>query len=201
MRIVIAEDDPVSRRVLEATLRRWNYGLAVAADGEEAWRLLSQPDAPHLAILDWMMPGLDGPEICRRLRRLPNGGLFYVVLLTARSQPEDVVAGLEAGADDYVTKPFHHQELLARVRTGQRIIQLQDRLAERVAELERALSEVKTLGGLLPMCSYCKRIREGKDYWQAVEKYIASHSEAKLSHGVCPECYERHVRPQLEEMA
>jgi DNA-binding response OmpR family regulator len=200
MRILIAEDDPVSRRVLEATLGRWGYDLTVACDGEQAWEVLSTADPPHLVILDWMMPGLDGPEICRRLRALPSGERFYVLLLTARSQPEDVVAGLEAGADDYVTKPFHHLELRARVRTGQRIMQLQDRLAERVAELERALREVKTLSGLLPMCAYCKRIREGEDYWQAVESYIAGHSEAQLSHGVCPDCFEKHVKPQLERL-
>jgi response regulator RpfG family c-di-GMP phosphodiesterase len=110
------------------------------------------------------------------------------------------VAGLDAGADDYVTKPFDREELRARVSTGQRIVELEERLADRVQELERALKEVKALSGLLPICAYCKRIREGEDYWQAVENYIEHHSDAHFSHGVCPDCYERIVKPELEKL-
>ena len=200
MRILIAEDDPVSRRVLEATLQKWSYDLTVTCDGDEAWTALNTDDAARLVILDWMMPGLDGPEICRRLREREDGGLFYVLLLTAKNQPEDIVAGLEAGADDYVTKPFNREELRARVQTGQRIIRLQEKLADRVVELEQALRQVKTLHGLLPICAYCKRIREGQMDWQQLESYIASHSDAHFSHGVCPDCYDRIVKPQLETL-
>ena len=200
MRVLIAEDDPVSRRVLEATLQKWNYQITVTTDGDEAWSALSGDDPPPLLILDWMMPGRDGPEICRQLRELEGGERFYVLLLTAKSQPDDVVAGLDAGADDYITKPFHREELRARVRIGQRIIGLQTRLTDRVAKLEQALAEVKTLSGLLPICAYCKRIREGDDYWQAVESYFSSHSDAQFSHGVCPDCYETIVKPQIEEL-
>ena len=200
MRVLIAEDDPVSRRVLETTLTKWDYRITVTTDGTDAWAALGGDDPPHLVILDWMMPGLDGTEICQRLRQRPDGGLFYIVLLTAKSQPEDIVAGLEAGADDYVTKPFNREELRARVSTGKRIIQLQDRLAERVDELERAMKEVNALSGLLPICAYCKRIREGDDYWQAVESYVTSHSEAQFSHGVCPDCYDTIVKPQLDDL-
>jgi len=200
MRILIAEDDPVSRRVLEATLQKWEYELTVTSAGDEAWTALNAEDAPHLVILDWMMPGMDGPQICAKVRQLQDGGLFYIVLLTAKSQPDDIVAGLNAGADDYVTKPFNREELRARVQTGQRIIRLQESLADRVRELEQALAQVRTLSGLLPICSYCKRVREGDDYWQAVESYVASHSDAHFSHGVCPDCYEKVVKPQLERM-
>ncbi len=200
MRVLIAEDDPVSRRVLEATLLKWQYELTVVSDGIEAWEAISCESPPHLLILDWMMPGLDGSEICRRVRELPEGDLFYIVLLTAKSQPDDIVKGLDSGADDYITKPFNREELRARIHTGQRVIRLQDRLAERVKELEEALRQVRTLSGLLPICSYCKRIREGEDYWEAVENYVASHSDAHFSHGVCPDCYERVVKPQLEKL-
>ncbi|MHC5001942.1 MAG: response regulator [Planctomycetota bacterium] len=199
-RVLIAEDDPVSRRVLEATLEKWGYDISVAADGEEAWTLLQRPGPPHLLVLDWMMPGLDGPELCRRIRAGEEGDLFYIVLLTAKNEPEDIVAGLDAGADDYVTKPFNREELRARVHTGQRIVELEDRLADRVTELEAALRQVKTLSGLLPICTYCKRIREGEDYWEAVESYVSSHSDAHFSHGVCPECYDKIVKPQLDEL-
>ncbi|MCP3902512.1 MAG: response regulator transcription factor [Planctomycetes bacterium] len=198
MKVLIAEDDAVSRRVLEATLRKWDYDVIVTEDGDEAWRVLDEGCDAKLLVLDWMMPGLDGTEICRRLRERDDGGSFYVLLLTARMQKDDIVLGLQAGADDYITKPFHAEELRARVRTGARIVQLRRSLATRIEELERALTEVKQLSGLLPICAYCKRIREGESYWQAVENFIAGHSEAQFSHSVCPDCFERVVRPQLE---
>jgi len=200
MRILIAEDDVVSRRVLEATLEKWDYEAIVTSDGAEAWSVLETDDSPRLLILDWMMPGMDGTEICKRLRARPDGDTFYILLLTAKTQKEDIVSGLQAGADDYITKPFHHEELRARVETGRRIIELQQHLAERIHELERALAEVKQLSGLLPICSYCKRIREGDKYWQAVENYIAGHSQAQFSHAVCPDCYESVVKPQIEKL-
>lgn len=200
MRILIAEDDPVSRRVLEATLRKWDHDVTVTADGDEAWARVTEPDAPRLLILDWMMPGLDGPDLCRQLREREGGSEFYILLLTAKVQKDDIVQGLQAGADDYVTKPFNHEELQARVTSGCRIIDLQQSLATRISELEAALGEVKRLSGLLPICSYCKRVRDGSDYWQAVEEYIASHSDAQMSHAICPDCYERVVERQLDEM-
>ncbi len=198
MRILIAEDDAVSRRVLQATLSRWNYETIVTADGDEAWTELAKDDCPHLLILDWMMPGLDGTELCKRLRARDDGSAFYILLLTAKTRKDDIVAGLQAGADDYITKPFHHEELRARVQTGRRILELQRRNQEHIEELERALQEVKQLSGLLPICSYCKRIREGESYWQQVENYISGHSDARFSHSVCPDCMEKKVKPQLE---
>jgi DNA-binding response OmpR family regulator len=200
MRILIAEDDAVSRRVLEATLTKWEYEVVVTCDGVEAWAALETPACPRLLILDWMMPGHDGTEICRRLRARDDGASFYVLLRTAKTQKEDIVAGLQSGADDYVTKPFHHEELRARVQTGRRIVELQEHLAERISELELALAEVKQLSGLLPICAYCKRIREGDSYWQAVESYIAGHSHAQFSHAVCPDCYAKVVKPQLDDI-
>ena len=196
MRILIAEDDAVSRRVLEATLEKAGYEVLVTRDGDEAWRALDGDDPPRLLVLDWMMPGLDGTEICARLRRREDGQSFYILLLTAKTQKEEIVAGLRSGADDYIAKPFHHEELKARVQSGRRLVELQQGLAER----EQALAEVKQLSGLLPICAYCKRIKEGKDYWEAVEKYIAGHSQAQFSHAVCPDCYEKIVKPQLDKL-
>lgn len=202
MQILIAEDDKVSRRLLEATLAKWGYDVIVTQTGGEAWTALQRPGRPHLAVLDWMMPELEGPEVCRRVRSLPDGPQFYLLLLTAKVQTADIVQGLDAGADDYVTKPFEPDELRARITTGRRIVELHEKLAARVRELEQALAEVKRLSGLLPICAYCKRIRSqgDTDYWQQVEQYIATHSDAQFSHGVCPDCYERHVRPQLERL-
>ena len=121
----------------------------------------------------------------------------YIILLTAKGSKEDLITGLESGADDYLTKPFHREELKARVQVGWRVLNLQKRLADRVHELESALSKVKQLQGLLPICCYCKRVRDGKDYWQQVEAYVMAHSEAQFTHGICPDCMEKE-RPDRE---
>lgn len=190
-RILVADDDPVSLRILQKALEKWGYGVILARDGTEAWQVLTMPEAPRMAILDWMMPGMDGLTLCRRVRSVPSTPARYLILLTARNDYADIVAGLEAGANDYVTKPFHHAELRARVRVGIRIQVLQRKLANQVHNLEIALKQVKQLRGLLPICMYCKRIRKDEDYWQQVESYISEHSEAEFSHGICPECYEK----------
>jgi sigma-B regulation protein RsbU (phosphoserine phosphatase) len=200
MRILIGEDDVVSRRLLETLLGRWGYEVVVAADGERAWELLQGEEAPPLAILDWMMPGMGGVEICRRVRAAGRPSPVYIILLTARASSEDVVQGLEAGANDYVTKPFNREELRARVQVGMRVVELQATLAGRVLELEEALARVKQLQGLLPICSYCKKIRDDRNYWRQVEAYISEHSEAVFSHGICPECFEKFVTPKLNEL-
>ena len=200
MRVLIAEDDAVSRRVLEATLTKWGYEVVVTTDGQQALEALKQPDAPSLAVLDWMMPGLDGSEVCRRVREVAGNRLLYVLLLTAKDRKEDIVAGLTAGADDYVVKPFDRAELKARLNVGERILQLQAELAARVKELELALSKVNLLQGLLPICCYCKKIRDDQNYWRQVEGYIAEHSEAQFTHAICPSCRETIIEPELKRL-
>lgn len=197
MKILIAEDDPVSRRVLEATLKKFGYEVVVATDGAEAWAVLQCDNAPSLAILDWMMPELDGVEICRRLRGIPNATPPYLILLTAKFGKENVVAGLDAGANDYLTKPFDRAELRARVRVGAQVLELQTNLAARVSELEDALAQVKQLQGLLPICSYCKKIRDEQNFWQRIDSYITDHADVQFSHGICPDCYREVVQPQF----
>lgn len=134
-RILIAEDDPVTRRVLEAFLAKWGFQVVAAEDGLDALRLLQSEDAPPLAVLDWMMPGLEGPEVCQRVRAIPDRPYVYIMLLTARSQKGDLLRGLESGADDYLTKPFDSQELRARLHVGQRILALQNSLIAAREEL------------------------------------------------------------------
>ncbi|HVN78981.1 MAG TPA: diguanylate cyclase [Terriglobia bacterium] len=128
MRVLIADDDAVSRRLLHSTLVRWNYEVVACIDGTEAWEALQKEGAPQLAILDWMMPGMDGVQLCREVRKRINQPYTYILLLTAKTEKGDIVAGMEAGADDYITKPFDAQELKVRVRAGQRILDLQNEL-------------------------------------------------------------------------
>jgi sigma-B regulation protein RsbU (phosphoserine phosphatase) len=196
VKLLVADDDPLSRRLLERLLAR-DYDVMAVEDGEQAWDALRISDHARLLVLDWMMPRLNGPELCRRVRGLPQIEPCYILLLTAKHAITDIVAGLEAGADDYITKPFEPEELRARVRVGVRVLELQIALAARVAELQQALARVKQLQGLLPICSYCKRIRDDQNYWQQLETYLSEHSEAVFSHGLCPECYRRFVEPDL----
>ncbi|HEV2176394.1 MAG TPA: response regulator transcription factor [Terriglobia bacterium] len=200
MKILIAEDDAVSRRALEGALKPCGCDLVVAADGAEAWEMLRAPDAPRLAVLDWMMPRLDGLELVRKVREHSPASLAYLIMLTCRDSRADLIQGLGAGADDYVTKPFHTDELRARVQVGLRVVQLQSALDARVRELEEALSRVKRLQGLLPICSYCKKIRDDGNYWQQVEAYITERSEAEFSHGICPGCFAQFVEPELARL-
>jgi diguanylate cyclase (GGDEF)-like protein len=145
MKILVAEDDPVTRRLLKLSLGRWQYEVALVTDGTQALEILLGEDAPRLAILDWVMPGVEGIEICRELRRRPQGSYTYALLLTSKSRKEDVLKGLEAGADDYLIKPFDLLELQARLWTGRRIIALQDQLiAAREEMRERATHDALT---------------------------------------------------------
>jgi len=198
MRVLIADDDLTSSTLLATILTAWGYETETAHDGEEAWSILQRSDAPQLVVLDWMMPGLDGPEICRRERALHRTGQTYVIMLTSLESKEDLVTALEAGANDYVVKPFDQAELKARLQVGVRVLQLQTELEDRVRELETALDNIKVLHGLLPICSYCKKIRDDHNYWQQVEAYVESHAEVQFSHSICPDCYAKELTPQLE---
>jgi DNA-binding response OmpR family regulator len=197
--ILVVEDEADLLRGLRDNLSYEGYRVLTATDGEKGLSL-AMKEKPDLVILDWMMPGMDGVDVIRRIRA--NAAVLppYLILLTAKDRVEDIVEGLQAGADDYITKPFEREELLARVQVGTRVLQLQASLAERVADLEEALRQVRRLQGLLPICSYCKRVRNDKDYWQQVESYVMEHSEARFSHGICPDCYERVVKPQLADI-
>ena len=190
MRVLIADDDAALRHGLRVQLERWGYEPIACADGSEARAVLIGDAPPPLAILDWNMPGADGVALCGEIRNTPALAAMYVVLLTAHDSRDQMVEGLSGGADEYITKPFDWGVLRARVNTGARIASLQQNLAQRVEELQHALTMVKQLSGLLPICSYCKKIRRDGNYWQQLETYLSEHSEAQFSHGVCPECFE-----------
>jgi len=187
-RILIAEDHYVSRHLLERNLANWGFRVSSAEDGEEALRILDSDDPPSIAIIDWMMPRLDGLEVCRRVRARKDRPYLYLLLLTAKSQKEEVAAGLEAGADDYVIKPFDPDELRARLKVGQRVVELERTLAHKVSDLEQALADVRKLKELIPICMYCKSVRDDKDYWHQIEEYIHSETGTDFTHGICPKC-------------
>ena len=188
MRILIAEDDFTSRVLLKGMLKKDGHEVVEAVDGGEAWEKLQHPDAPSLAILDWMMPVMDGPEVVRRVRTLQTDRPPYLMMLTTRGGKTDIIAGLDAGANDYLAKPFDVDELRARVEVGRRVIEIQDALAAKVAELSQAIDQIKTLRGIIPICASCKKIRNDAGYWQQVEVYVHKHTGADFTHGICPEC-------------
>jgi phosphoserine phosphatase RsbU/P len=201
MRILVAEDDAVTRRILETTLAGFGWDVVTAKDGNAAWEVfqtLKGKNAPEMAVMDWMMPGVEGIEICRRLRATPGFEFVYVILVTSRGDKEDLSEGLAAGANDYIEKPFDPRELEARVRVGERMVRLQTSLSARVTELEEALEHVRRLQGLLPICSYCKKVRNEANYWEQVDSYLTSHLDLELTHGICPDCTEKLVK-ELDE--
>lgn len=197
-KVLIAEDDFTSRTMLSALLRKLGYSVTATSNGQEAWTAISQPDAPKLAILDWMMPGLDGVEICRRLRLMQSDCPPYLILLTARTDKQDIVKGLEAGANDYLVKPYDVGELAARVAVGRRVTEIQAQLAHTIDELREAMGQLRTLRGIVPICMHCKSVRDDHGYWKLVEAYVSQHSDAQFSHSICPKCMEKYYS-ELEE--
>ena len=150
MKILIAEDDPVSRRLLEAFLGKWGYDIIVTCDGREAWDVLQRPEAPSMVISDWMMPSVDGLELCRKIREMGKSNYTYFIILTSKGSKEDVICGLEAGADDFLVKPFHKEELKYRVQIGERIIELEQRIL--------ALASRDSLTGVLNRRAFMERM-------------------------------------------
>jgi CheY-like chemotaxis protein len=200
MILLTADDQIVNRKLLRVVLEKAGYTITEAENGTQALEVLDQAQEPVVALIDWEMPELEGIEVCRRARLRTDAPPMFLIVLTVRDSQKDVVAGLHAGANDYMTKPFDQAELLARVNIGVQMVTLQQKLTDRARELEEALEQVKQLSGILPICSYCKKIRDDKDYWQQVESYISHHSEAQFSHSICPVCYDVHVQPELDAL-
>jgi sigma-B regulation protein RsbU (phosphoserine phosphatase) len=181
--VLIAEDEPVTQLQLAAALRAMGHEVTLAASGQEAWADL-QLGQYAIVISDWQMPEGDGPELCRRLRARGGDHYTYFILVTATGGKLRYLEGMDAGADDFITKPIDLEELRARLKVAERILGLRQ--------------HVQQLEGLLPICAYCKRIRGGDETWESIERYVEARSEAQFSHGYCPDCYEKYVRPQLE---
>jgi DNA-binding response OmpR family regulator len=178
MKLLIAEDDVFFRKLLQQTLGA-DYDVILAEDGTQAWATLQQEDAPQLAILDWVMPGMSGPQVCRKVRQCSSLDSMYLIILTAKNSAADVVSGLRAGADDYVTKPFSPEELRARVKIGKRILNLKDSLAERSVEAKESSARETLLRQLLLSfpCRHGSEINQKN--WPGAEAYIREGSETQ----------------------
>ena len=200
MTVVVADDLDVNRKLLRMLLTADGYDVVEATDGHEALSLLQNARQPLVGLIDWEMPQLEGIEVCRQARALNSATPLFLILVTVRDSKQDVVTGLQAGANDYITKPFDKTELLARVKIASQMVELQQALTQHVDELKEALVRVKQLSGLLPICSYCKKIRDDKNYWTQVEAYVGKHSEARFSHSICPTCYEEIVKPEMKAL-
>jgi len=188
MRILIADDDPVTSRRLTGLATSWGYDVLTTADGPSTLAILQGQQPPRLVLMDWVMPGIDGVQVCRSLRGREDGQGTYVIMLTAKGGHEDMVEGFDAGADDFLIKPFDADELRGRLKAGARIVDLQQRLAENVGKLTTALNDVKSLSGMLPICGYCHSIRDDSNYWHQLEEFVADHADVEFSHGICPTC-------------
>ena len=189
-RILVADDDVETCRMLGYYLVSWGFTLLSAHDGNQAVRILSSDNAPAIALIDWMMPGMEGIDVCRLMRAQTGRPYTYIILLTGKTNKEEVAAGLEAGADDYVTKPCDLLELRARLRVGERIVSLERRQAEQLVTLQQTLDHVRALKELIPICAWCKRVRDDADYWHSIEEYLYLYTGSDFTHGICPSCLE-----------
>ncbi len=194
MKLLIAEDDIFFRRLVQKVLSR-DYEVVIAEDGNEAWAELQKPEAPRLAILDWVMPGVNGPEICRRVRRSPALSSMYLILFTGRNNSADIVAGLRAGADDYITKPFDPEELRARVKVGENILALHKALAAQLDAANEALRQEKLLQELL-LSVPCRQQLALKQDWHGIEAYLSQRVETEGRD--CKGCRLTADRPKLQ---
>jgi len=203
MKILVVEDDDLTNRMLKQYLDDLGFDTTSATDGLQGWDILCQEDI-HLVITDWIMPNMDGLEFIKKIREKREDVYTYIILLTVKNDITEIVEGISCGADDYIVKPFDKDVLAVRVRAGQRIVELQEKLlhANReqdilIGELKEALSEIKQLSGLFPICATCKKIRDDKGYWNQIESYIGKHSEAEFSHSICPDCAKK-LYPEID---
>ena len=189
-RVLLLEDHERTSEALRTLLERKAYRVTSANRVSDAMDILEAPDAPRLALLDWMLPDGTGLDVIRALRAAGDERYVYCIVVTSRDGEEDVAQALAAGADDFLRKPCGPVELLARLSHGARILTLQRQLEDRIAELETAAEERRQLERLLPICMYCKKVRDDTDYWQEIESYLHTRAGTDFSHGICPQCME-----------
>ena len=198
MDVLIVDDQKVNRSLLTALLKKQGHTILEASSAPVALGFLKHKATPTIALVDWEMPVLSGIDLCRQARSLPGSDLIYVIFVTLRDSAADIAEGFAAGANDYIKRPFNLDELVARVGVGARVLALQQALTERLVELELALGQVRQLRGMLPICGHCKKVRDDRQYWHSIEGYLEAHTDATFTHGLCPDCFEKHMVPELK---
>ena len=168
------------------------FEVIVTTNGVEAWNEFLKPDAPKIAVIDWLMPEMDGLMLVKNIRTMETSNPPYLIMLTSLKDRQDVVKGLNAGVNDYLTKPFDSNELCARVKVGYRMIELQESLHKKIRELDLAYKQIKTLQGIVPICSICKKIRDDVGTWHQMEVFVQKRTDAEFSHSICPDCMRGH---------
>jgi phosphoserine phosphatase RsbU/P len=185
-KVLIAEDDPVTRKVLSLILPKLGRETVVAEDGAQAWEIIEKDEAIRMVVSDWLMPNLDGLSLCKKIRaRLSPASYTYFILVTSKGSKANYREAMQAGVDDFLTKPLDTDELVMRFWVADRILSY--------------TSRIEQLEGILPVCSYCKRIQDERQQWSTLEKYVTKSGQASISHGICPECYTTQARPAIEQ--
>jgi sigma-B regulation protein RsbU (phosphoserine phosphatase) len=185
MKVLIAEDDMVASRVLEAALLKLGHEPLLAKDGEAAWRIL-QTEPVRTVVSDWQMPRLDGLELCRKVRSREGDYVYFILLTHMEASEKNLQEATDAGVDDFLAKPINSTQLWMRLRVAERILGF--------------TTEVRQLESFLPICGYCKKVRDDQNYWQQIEQYINTRTGTNFSHGVCPDCIEKVLKPQLAKL-
>ena len=188
--VLVIDDNPKNLQVVSQIIDSAGYMVAAATDEAQVLSMIASKP-PDLILLDIVMPGVNGFDLCRKLKALPEAADIPIIMLSVKDSAEDIVQGFEAGAADYVSKPFNAEELMARVNAQIELKQVSDQQTRLIDELEKALSDVKQLAELIPICAHCKKVRADQEYWQQVEDYIATHSTARILHSICPDCLSR----------
>jgi len=184
-RILLAEDDPISSIILKTVLEKLGYETVIARDGNEAWDEFNK-DPVRLIVSDWMMPGMDGLGLCEKVRARSRTLYTYFILLTAnRTTPENYALAAAAGVDDFLTKPLDREAIRMRLGVAERIL--------------KYTAEIRRLKEMIPICVYCRKVRDEEDYWERVETYIQKETGSRFSHGACPECYEKEIENLREQ--
>ncbi len=185
MKILAVEDDPVAQLVLESSLRKLGHNVVLASDGAAAWERLQTDSQVRVVVSDWLMPGMNGLDLCARVRARTHDYVYFILLTQQSASDANHEEALTAGVDDFLVKPINQRELRMRLRVAERILGY--------------TKQVRQLESFLPICSYCKNVRDDQNYWQHIEAYLHKHAGTNFSHGVCPECYEEKLRPMLIE--
>lgn len=185
MKVLIVEDDPIARIYIQASLRALELETVIAADGEEALAALDT-EPIRLVVSDWMMPKIDGLELCRRIRAREGEYVYFILLTQMSASRENEDAAIEAGVDDFLLKPVNPRELKIRLHVARRILGY--------------TAQIQRLESFIPICSYCKKVRDDQNFWQRIESYINERTGSEFSHSVCPDCYTVEIVPQLEAL-